>query len=103
MDERLTKLLENEELMKGLVACQSPEELAKLFEENSIVLDEGLSVEEAFQLVKKQENGELDAAELDSVSGGIALGLALSSAALFVVSAGMICFLAGYAYQKFRG
>lgn len=102
MDEKVKKLIENEGLMEGLVTCNSPEELAHLLKANSIVLDDGLSIEEAFDLVKKQANGELDVAELDSVSGGIAIGLAITSAALFVVSAGMICFLAGYAYEKFR-
>lgn len=103
MNERLNELLENEEFMKGLVTCQSPEELANLFEKNSIVLDEELSIEDAFELVKKQESGELNDSELDAVSGGgIALGLAISSAALIIVSAGLVCFIAGYAYQKFR-
>lgn len=40
---------------------------------------DGLSIEKAFELLKKQANGELDAAELNSVSGGMKLGFTAKS------------------------
>jgi hypothetical protein len=42
-------------------------------------LEDGLSIEKAFELLKKQANGELDAAELNSVSGGMKLGFTAKS------------------------
>ena len=44
-----------------------------------VVLEDGLSIEKAFELLKKQANGELDAAELNSVSGGMKLGFTAKS------------------------
>ena len=102
MDERVKKLLENEDLMIALVECDSPEKLAKIFEVNSISLEEGLSIEDAYELLKKQADNELSEEALDEVSGGIALGLAITTAGLFVASAGFVIFLCGYAYQTYR-
>lgn len=73
--------LENDALMERLAACNSPEELANMLEANSLVLEDGLSIEKAFELLKRQANGELDAAELNSVSGGMKLGFTVASAA----------------------
>ena len=103
MEEKFEKILENKDLMIGLVECKTPEELAKLFEENSIGLEEGLSIEDAFDLLKKSADNELSEDALDEVSGGaIGLGLALTTAGLLVLSAGCISFLCGYAYQAYK-
>lgn len=95
-------LLENKEFMTGLVEVETPEALGKLLEANGIVLEEGLTLEDAFKMVKDQENGELDETALEDVSGGIALTLALTSAGLLIASGGMLCFLGGYAYQSIK-
>ena len=102
MNETLKKYLENEEFMTGLVEAKTPEELQKLFDKFSITLEEGLTIEEAFKLVKEQENAEISEAELEDVSGGIALTLALTSAGLLIAGAGALCFLGGYAYQTYK-
>ena len=101
MNENVKQLIENDELMEGLATCKTPEELAKLLEANSLVLEDGLSIEEAFALVKKQADDELDVTDLDSVSGGIGFLVGAAAAGMLIVSAGCICFLAGYAYQKY--
>ena len=79
MDENVEPLVENDDLMDRLAASNSPEELASLLEANSLVLEDGLSIEKAFELLKKQAHGELDAAELNSVSGGMKLGFTAKS------------------------
>ena len=55
----MKKIMENEAFLKGLVDVESPETLAKLFAENKIELEEGTSIEEAFETVKRIQNGEL--------------------------------------------
>lgn len=98
----MEQILKNEELLVGLVNVNTPEELAKLFSEHNIQLEEGLNYEQAFEMVKAQENAELNEEDLDNVNGGIALAVALGAAATFTFAAATICFIAGYAYQKFR-
>lgn len=98
----IKELTENKEFLTGLVEVDSPEKLAKLFEANGIVLEDGISIEDAFKMIKEQEDAELNEAELEDVNGGIALTLALTSAGLLIASGGMLCFLGGYAYQTIK-
>lgn len=102
MNENLQKLLENEELMAGLVEVQTPEELQALLDKNAVALEDGLTIEEAFKLLKEQESAEISEAELENVAGGIGLVVAATSAGLLALSAGMLCFLGGYAYQTYK-
>ena len=44
MDENVEPLVENDDLMERLAACNSPEELASMLEANSIVLEDGLII-----------------------------------------------------------
>ena len=103
MNSDLQKLMDNEELMIGLVECQTPAELEKLLKDNAIELEEGLTTEKAFELVKAQESGELNAEDLDDVSGGL-IGFAAGAMAVgsFVLAGAALCFLGGYAYQKYQ-
>lgn len=98
----IKELTENKEFLAGLVEAESPERLAKLFEENGVVLEDGISIEDAFKMIKEQEHAELDEAELEDVSGGIGLLVGLSAAGSLIVSAGMLSFLGGYAYQAIK-
>ena len=98
----MEKILANEELMVGLVEAKDPQELAALFAQHGIVLEDGLTIEEAFNMVKNQENGELSEDSLDDVSGGIALAVALGAAAAFTLGGAALIFIAGYAYQKYQ-
>ena len=102
MEIALKELVENEELLLGVINAENPDELAKVFLENGLALEEGLSMDEAFKIVKAQENSELSDAELENVSGGIALSLAVSVVITTAVSAGVAAFIAGYGYQKFK-
>ena len=102
MNENMEKLMENEELLKGLVECSTPEELMKILKENNVELEEGLTPEEAFKAVKQNQNDELDEAALEDVSGGIALGVALGAVGAFVLAGSALAFLGGYAYQKIK-
>lgn len=61
-----------------------------------------MSLEEAFRLVKAQQSGELSEDALEDVNGGIALAVALGAAAAFTVGSAAICFISGYAYQKYQ-
>lgn len=98
----MEKIMQNEELMIGLVEAETPAQLAELFAAHNITLAEDLTIEKAFELVKAQENAELSENDLDDVSGGIAFGLAVSSAVLLAVAATELCFFAGYAYQTYQ-
>lgn len=98
----MEKLMQNEELMKGLVEAENPAQLADLFAAHNIVLADDLTVEKAFELVKAQENAELSEEALGDVNGGIALSVALTSAAVLALAGTELCFFAGYAYQKYK-
>lgn len=95
-------LMANEEFLKGLVEVSAPAELAELLKNNDVQLEEGITIEEAFDTIKKQENAELSDADLDDVSGGIAFTVAAGAVAAFVVAGGELAFLGGYAYQKYK-
>ena len=84
------------------VKTENPAQLAELFAAHNITLAEGLTIEKAFELVKAQENAELDEEALSVVNGGIALSLAVSSAVVLAVAATELCFFAGYAYQTYK-
>lgn len=98
----MTTILENKQLMENLVEVETPEELTALFAQHSIELEEGLTAEEAFRLLKEQGSDELDENELENVNGGIGLGVALGAAGALVLGAAAIIFIGGYAYQKYQ-
>ena len=99
----MTTILENEQLLEGLVQVESPEELSALFAQHNIQLEDDLTEEEAFNLIQEQASRDLDEVSLENVTGGsISLGVALGAAGSLVLAAGAICFIAGYAYQKYQ-
>lgn len=98
----LNKILENEDLLAGLVEAETPGELATLFTAHNIVLADDLTIEEAFNLVKAQENAELTDTDLDSVSGGVASAVLLGAACTMVLAASVVIFISGYAYQSYK-
>lgn len=102
MNNNLQELMENEELMIGFVECQSPAELDKLLKAHSIILEDGLTVEKAFELIKARESGEISAEELDNVSGGIGFVAAAMAVGAFTLAGAAISFLGGYAYQQYK-
>ena len=69
MNENMEKLMANEELLKGLVECTTPDELMKVLKDNSVELEKGLTPEEAFKAVKQYQTDELDEEALENVSG----------------------------------
>ena len=81
-------------------------ELSVLFavtkKNNDVELEEGITIEEAFDTIKKQENAELSDADLDDVSGGIAFTVAAGAVACFVAGGAALSFLGGYAYQTYK-
>lgn len=101
MNEQMKKLMENEELLKGIVEAQNPDQLKKVFEENGIALANGLTIDEAFHIVKTQDD-ELSAENLDEVSGGILLSTALGAAGALTLAGGALSFLGGYAVQTIK-
>lgn len=98
----INELMENEKFLKGLVDVTTPAELGDLFADNDIQLEDGISLEEAFEIVKKQEEAELSETDLDSTNGGIALTVALGAVGAFTAGGAALSFLGGYAYQKYK-
>ena len=97
----INDLMSNEEFLKGLVEVNTAAELGELFVKNSIELDGSLTLEEAFEMVKKNENAELSEDDLENANGGIAFAVAAGAVGAFVLAGGTISFLSGYAYQKY--
>lgn len=102
MSEQLTRLMEDEKFLKDLVTVETPEALATLFEAKGVTLEEGLSIEKAFELVKSSESAELNEEDLETATGGIGLLVGIGAAVSLGLSSGAICFLAGYGYQKIK-
>lgn len=105
----LEQLAENEELTTGLIKAANTDELMELLKENNIVLEDGLTPEEAFQTVQQaidaQRNGtELGDADLENVSGGalaaIPLATACGAVGAFVVGGFVLGALVSYGYHK---
>lgn len=97
----INDLMSNEELLKGLVEVKTATELGELFAKNNVELDDSLTLEEAFEMVKKNEDAELSEEDLEAANGGIALAVAAGSVGCFVLAGATVCFLSGYAYQKY--
>lgn len=101
MNEKMQLILENDELMMGLVSAKTPEELNAVLARQGFEL-EGISADEAFEMVQdkiaRAESGELSEEELEAVSGGwyniagIALQAALTSgwASVVLPAAGVL-------------
>lgn len=103
MNEKLEKLMENDDFLKGLVECSTPEELMVILNNNDIQLEEGLTPEEAFKAVKQYQTDELDEEALENVSGGsITVGTALAATGALILAGAALSFLGGYAYQKIK-
>ena len=98
----INDLMKNEEFLKGLVEVATPSELKELFEKNDIQLEDDLSIDEAFELVKKQKDAELDEEQLEDVNGGVAFAVAAGAVGALVLAGGVLCFISGYAYQKYQ-
>lgn len=103
MEANIKTIMENEKLMQGIAEVTTPEEMMKLFSENNIELEEGLTPQEAFDCIQKGKNGELNEKELEDVNGGvIGTAVAVSTVGCFVLAGAALSFLGGFAYEKFR-
>jgi len=100
--EELKKLCEDQEFLSALVEVETPEQLGELLSRKNIALEEGLTLEEAFKLVKEQGKEELSEVSLEEVSGGFALSVALGAAGAFTAGAAVLSFLAGYAHRTYK-
>lgn len=99
MNERLLELTKDRDFLQRMIEAESPEQLGLLFKRYEIEL-ENLSIEEAFKLVREQENAELNENELEDVSGGlIGVATAIGAGATLIVGGVAVCFLAGVAWQ----
>ena len=101
MYKNMEEIMKDEEFLISLVETNSADEFYSILQSKKIELD-GLTKEEAYELFKAQEFKELDENALDDVSGGIAVALAVSSAAYLLAGGSAICFFAGGAYETFR-
>lgn len=99
MDERkekVSKLLENSEFLEKLKACQSHEDVQKLFHDYAV----DVTVDEVQQMVDESiaaheaDEGELKEDSLKKVNGGV-IGW-------FIASGVMISFYASYGYHYYR-
>lgn len=99
---KMETLLKNEKFMVSLVEMKTPEEFSEILKEADVKLEEGLTVEDAFEMVKNRENQELNDEELNDVSGGLGIGVALGAAGALALGAAGIRFLTSYAYQKYK-
>lgn len=92
-NEAFTKLMENEEFVKEMLAQKSEEDVQKLYAANGVELtiDE---VREVGKILNSLGNdGELDASDLDGVAGGLVVTAAtcwaVAKAAIAVGGAGL--------------
>ena len=99
METNVKTLVENKNLLEGIARATTPDELMEVFSSNNIQLEDGMTKEQAFEMVKKQVSGELSVSELEHAYGGIAITLALAATGCFVAGGAALCFLGGYAYQ----
>lgn len=76
----MENIINNEELMKKLAAVETVEELMKVFEENSITLEEGVTAQQFLDTMKGTQNEELNEDDLDDVSGGIIVSTTAAAA-----------------------
>lgn len=67
-------ILQNEELMKKLAAVETVDGLNKVFAENNIVLEDGVTAEQFLEAMKGSANEELGEDDLMDVSGGALFG-----------------------------
>ena len=98
----MKELMANEEFLKGIVEVETPASLGELFAKHDVQLEDGISLEEAFETIKKQENSELSETELEDANGGIAFAVAAGAVGAFVAGGAALCFLGGYAYQTYK-
>lgn len=77
----MENIIHNEELMKTLAAVGTAEELMKVFEENNITLEEGVTAQQFLDTMKGTQSEELGEDDLDEVSGGVIVTPALIVAA----------------------
>lgn len=98
--EEASKLLENPEFIEKLNTVETDKECQKLFADYGVQLSE----EDIASMVKESaavsKNGELDASDLDNVSGGILI--TASCLACFAIGSAAIGFFAGYGARALK-
>ncbi len=102
MEEKFKQILDDEEFAEKLANAGSPDEFVALLNEKGIVLEEGLTAEEAFDIFKKGEGEELSEDSLENVAGGFGVVAAIGVGVLIAVGANAIAFAGGYIYQKIK-
>lgn len=101
-NDDFTKLMQNEEFVKEMLAQKSEEDVQKLYAANGVEL----TLEDVHEVGKAlnslDNNGELNASELDAIAGGVVVTAAtcwaVAKAAIAVGGAG----LAVYKWYKSR-
>ena len=101
MEEKFRQLLDDEEFAEKLANAGTSDEFVALLNSKDIILEDGLTAEQAFDIFKKSENEELSEGDLESVAGGGVL-VAIGVGALIAVGANAIAFAGGYIYQKIQ-
>ena len=99
-------LMSNEDLVVGIVEATTPAELGEVLKRNNIQLEDGMTLEEAFQAMKAENNGEITEEALDDVSGGALLTAMIGATIYLCGGTAMLSALYGCAkaeYKKYRG
>ncbi len=105
--KNLMEMMKNEEFVKKVAMAENADQLEKIFNEEGLELESGLSYEQAFsiihhaaeedltdeekKMIESYDADELNENDLEGVAGGLTIGAAIGAAAL--------CYL-GYKYIK---
>ncbi len=101
MEERFRQILDDEVFAEKLANASSPDEFVSLLNEKDIVLEEGITPEQAFDTFKNSEGGELSEDALEDVAGG-GIFVAAGIGAAIAIGANALAFAGGYIYQKIK-
>ncbi len=99
-NNEVKKLLENEAFLEGLVDAETPEELAEVLKANNLELEEGLTIEKAFEVCQASKTDELSEEALEDVAGGVVITLGI--AATWMVSSALLGFFTSYGYHTVK-
>lgn len=108
IEQRIQELVSNESFVEGIFTASTPDELLRIFDEFKIELD-GISKEDAYESVQRIKNEELQADELEDVSGGVAISTLMMFGSPWIpggpiilgaVAVGALAYRAYYRYKK---
>lgn len=99
--DKLQELLKDEVFLQKVAEVETPEELGVIFGEYNLQLEEGATLEEAFQAIQNSDDGELSEDDLADANGGIALMVGLGAVGAFTLAGSAAAFICGYASKKY--